>query len=109
MARWLPRVVARIRELAAERRVLFTLKARRELATLELALDEEDACSVLADLDAEDFSQRLEADATKEWMYVFKPLFAGAPLYVKVILRNDCIVVSFHDDEGGSHEEDDDA
>jgi hypothetical protein len=109
MARWLAGVVARIRELAAERRVLFTLKARRELATLELALDEEDACSVLADLEAEDFSERLESDATREWMYVFKPLLTGALLYVKIILRNDCIVVSFHEDDGESHEEEDDA
>ena len=26
-------------------------------------------------------------------------------LYIKLILRNDCIVVSFHEDEGDGHEE----
>lgn len=38
---------------------------------------------------------------------LFKPLLAGTVLYVKLILRNDCIVVSFHEDEGGGHEEED--
>ena len=41
MPRWLPKALARIRELAVARRVLFTLKARRELASLELGLDED--------------------------------------------------------------------
>jgi len=42
MPRWLPRVLRHIRELAAAREVLFTLKARRELAALGIGLDEED-------------------------------------------------------------------
>lgn len=33
-------------------------------------------------------------------MYLFTPSLARVVLYVKVILRNDCIVVSFHEDEG---------
>ncbi len=40
-------------------------------------------------------------------MYVFKPTLFGSILYVKLILRADCIVVSFHEDEGAGHEEDD--
>jgi len=28
-------------------------------------------------------------------------------LYVKLIVRTDCVVVSFHEDEGAGHEEDD--
>jgi len=39
-------------------------------------------------------------------MYLFKPELAGTVLYVKLILRSDCVVVSFHEDEGGSHEKD---
>ena len=35
----------------------------------------------------------------REWMYVFSPSLAGVILYVKVIVRDDCIVVSFHEDE----------
>jgi len=73
---------------------------------LELGLDEQDACDVLANLSAEDSTGRLESAVTGEWIYLFKPVLAGTVLYVKLILRSDCIVVSFHEDEGGSHEQD---
>jgi hypothetical protein len=106
MAPWLPKVLTRVRELAAARKVLLTLKARRELASLDIGLDEEDACDILASLKAEDSDGRLESAATGEWMYLFKPQLAGTVLYVKLVLRNDCVVVSFHEDEGGDHEED---
>jgi len=66
--------------------VLFTLKARRELAGLQFGLDEQDACDVLAGLSAEDFATRLRSRATKEWAYVFKPQLAGMVLYVKLVL-----------------------
>lgn len=103
--RWLPRVLQRVQELVAQRKVVFTLKARRELAALDFGLDPEDACDLLASLTAEDSAGRLVSVATGEWLYVFKPELAGAVLYVKLILRLDCIVVSFHEDAGG-HEED---
>jgi hypothetical protein len=103
--RWLPRVLKRIRELIEERKVVFTLKARRELAALEFGLDPEDACELLASLTAEDSAGRIVSVATGEWLYVFKPELAGTVLYVKLIVRLDCIVVSFHEDAGG-HEED---
>jgi len=90
----------RIRELAVARKLLFTLKARRELAALGLGLDEDDAREVLEKLTAEDSAGRLESEETGEWLYLFKPSLAATVLYVKVILRNDCIVVSFHEDEG---------
>ena len=43
----------------------------------------------------------------RELVVARKPLLAGTVLYIKLILRNDCIVVSFHEDEGGGHEEKD--
>ncbi len=43
MPRWLPVVLHRIHELAASGRVRFTLKALRELALLDVGLDEVDA------------------------------------------------------------------
>ena len=107
MPRWLVNVLPRIRELALARRVRFTLKARRELALREAGLDEEDACDTLAGLTAEDSAGRLLSKATSEWMYLFKPILGGSRLYVKVVLRGDCIVVSFHEDEGEGHEEED--
>jgi hypothetical protein len=33
---------------------------------------------------------------------------AGTVLYVKLIVRNHCIVVSFHEDEGRGHDEEED-
>ena len=82
------------------------MKARRELAALGFGLDEVDACDVLANLTAGDATGRLASVATGEWMYLFKPVLAGTVLYVKLIVRNDCIMVSFHEDEkGGGHEE----
>jgi hypothetical protein len=64
--RWLPRVLTRIRTLATERRVWFTLKARRELAGLGDGLDEEDACELLAALTPQDSAARLRSRATGE-------------------------------------------
>ena len=107
MPRWLPKVLTRIRELAVARRVRFTLKARRELASLATGLDEEDACDALAKLTAVDSAGRLLSEVTGEWMYLFKPMLAAARFYVKVVVRSDCIVVSFHEDEGEGHEEED--
>jgi hypothetical protein len=72
-------------------------------------VDEEDACDVLLNLEAADSAGRLESASTGEWMSLFKPLLAETSLYLKVILRNDCVVISFHEDEEGDHEEEDDA
>ena len=101
--RWVTSALKRIEELAIARKVAFTLKALRELA--ELSLDEEDACDVLAGLTAKDCAGRKRSLTTGEWMYVFKPNVAGSLLYVKVILRTNCVLISFHEDEDGLHEE----
>lgn len=105
--RWLPRLLKRIQELATARKVQFTLKARRELAALELGLDPDDACELLADLSVEDWVERLASASTGEWLYVFKPSLAGTVLHVKLIVRLDCIVISFHEDEGAAHDQED--
>ncbi len=106
MPRWLSKVLTRIRTLAAARNVRFTLKARRELALLNLGLDEEDACEILAELTVGDSVGRAASVATGEWMYVFKPQVYETVFYLKLILRNDCGVVSFHEDENVSDEND---
>jgi len=97
MSRWLGKALARIIALAAERRVLFTLKARRELAGL--GFDEQDACEILTGLGIEDSAGRFRSVVTNEWLYVFKPQVIEVTLYLKLILRSDCIVISFHEDE----------
>jgi len=97
--------VAKIRELAAQRTVRFTLKALRELAALDMGLDQEDGCDVLANLATSDFVERVGSKKTGEWMYVFRPTVGGVVLYVKVILRSECVVISFHEEEDQSDED----
>ena len=80
------------------------MKAVRELAAM--GLDATDGCESLEGLKAADFVKRLVSEATGEWMYVFKPDVGGILVYVKLILRRGCVVVSFHEDEGGDDEED---
>ena len=90
--------------LAAADKLRLTSKALRE--TLVLGLGPEDVRDVLVCLSAEDSAGRLTSRTTGEWMYVFKPDVGGQIIYVKVVLREDCLVVSFHEDEGTDHEED---
>jgi len=66
---------------------------------LNLGLDEEDALQVLSRLRPGDLVGRVESERTAEWQYVFKPRVAGIALYVKLIVRIECVVISFHEDE----------
>ena len=90
-------VLNRIKRLVNERKVAFTLKALREL--VELDLDPEGACDVLTRLTEADAEGRLRSSKTGEWMYVFKPQIESIVVYIKVIVRQDCVVISFHEDE----------
>jgi hypothetical protein len=93
-------VLAEIVRLAHERRLSFTHKSLRELAALGIGLDVEDARQILVDLQARDSVGRRQSETTGEWMYIFKPTLEATVLYVKVIIRADCVVISFHADEG---------
>lgn len=95
MPKWLPSVLKRVHNLASTGRVLFTLKALRELASLDL--DEDDALEILRRLRGTDSNGRLRSEHTGEWLYVFLPRVAGETLYVKLLLRADCLIVSFHE------------
>lgn len=97
--RGLPTVLARIRTFVEAGQVRFTLKALRELSALDLGLDADNACDILDGLTSADFFARIMSERTGEWMYVFKPTVAATTLYVKVIIRSDCIVISMHEDE----------
>ena len=96
MPRWLQGVLRRVRALAAEGKVRFTHKALCELAELDFGLDDRDACRILAGLTAGDAVGRTASEHTGEWLHVFKPRVAGTVVYVKLVLRADCVVVSFH-------------
>jgi hypothetical protein len=96
-------VLRRVRALAAEQKLRSTLKAVRELAAI--GLDATDACESLEGLKAADFVNSFVSEVTGEWMYVFKPKVGGIVVYVKLILRRGCVVVSFHADEVADDEE----
>lgn len=103
MTAWeVARVAARVRVLVAEGRVRFTLKAVRELAAV--GLDSRDACEILSVLRPSAFIKKVASQKTSEWMYVFKPVVNGMVMYVKLILRAGCLVVSFHEDESDEEE-----
>ncbi len=105
MPRWLLRLLRRIHELAVQGLVHFTLKAIRELAALGAGLDAQDARDVLSALAVDDFAERFESEWTGEWMYVFKPTVARTVVYLKLIVRTECLVVSFHEDEAEDEDE----
>jgi len=67
-------------------------------------LDLQDACDALVALTEDDFADRFESEHTGEWMYVFKPSVAGMFVYLKLVVRTECVVVSFHEDEGDDDE-----
>jgi hypothetical protein len=105
MPRWLSRLLRRLHVLAGRGQVRLTLKAARELAAFGAGMDVQDVCDVLAALRAGDCAERFVSEQAGEWMYVFKPSVAGMPVYLKVVLRAECVVVSFHEDEGEADEE----
>jgi hypothetical protein len=98
MPQWLSHVLKRIKELAREEKVRLTYKAMREIASIDYGLDYDDICQILMDLTSRDSEGRIISNITKEWMYVFKPEIGNTTIYLKVILRDNCIVVSFHED-----------
>ncbi len=103
MPRWLPRDLMRIHALGSQGCVRLTYKADREAVALGLAV--EDVRQVVEGLSPTDSAGRLASEVTGEWMYVFKPAVEGRIIYVKIVLREDCVIVSFHEDEAVDDEE----
>ena len=99
MASWLSGVLERIHKLANKGKVRLTVKALAEVRGLGLGLGVSDVVDILTTLSTADSAGRLRSSASSEWLYVFKPTAAETVLYVKVVLRGDCVVVSFHKDE----------
>ena len=97
-------MLKRVHQLATSGGLRFTYKAMREAAGLSLS--PEDVREVLADLTTGDSIGRLASETTGEWMYVFKSQVGKQTVYIKIVLRDHCVVVSFHGDEGEDHEED---
>jgi Motility quorum-sensing regulator, toxin of MqsA len=96
---WLNGVLDRVHKLAEVGKVRVTVKALAEVRGLGLGLGVTDVIDVLIGLTPADSAGRVRSSVSSEWLYVFKPTVAETVLYVKVVLRNDCVVVSFHKDE----------
>lgn len=88
----------RIKEQAARRAVRITQKAMWEMAALDPPAHIDDGVETLERLDQGDWAGRLTSQITGEAMHVFKPMTLIGLLYVKVVLRNDCVVVSFREE-----------
>lgn len=99
MTSWLSGVLERIHKLANEGKVRLTVKALAEVRGLGLGLGVSDVVDILRTLSTADSAGRLRSLSSSEWLYVFKPTAAETVLYVKVVLRGDCVVVSVHKDE----------
>jgi len=78
-------------------------KVLLEMAELDPALSPEDALDVLAGLTRAGFRYRVRSARTGEWLYVFRTPWCGERVYLKLILRADCTIVSFHP-EDSDHE-----
>ena len=108
MPSWKAVVVAGIKRLARESRIVITEKAKVELLALRASLpsildlpelDEEDIREVLLDLKQAQLVQRLTSKRTGELLYVFHPEFYGETIYLKLAVRDDCVVISFHEQQ----------
>lgn len=54
---------------------------------------------MLKKLTATDSAGRIRSAIGSEWMYIFKPTITGTRLYLKLILRRECIIISFHEED----------
>jgi hypothetical protein len=88
----------RIRELASKQAVRITSKVQAEMDALEPPADIDDVVEVLSLLTSDDWQRRVCSELTGEPMHVFKPVTVHGLLYVKVVIRGNCVVVSFHEE-----------
>jgi hypothetical protein len=97
MPRWVPRVLSRVRALAAAGRLRFTDKSLAEMWALGLSRD--DVIQILAELSPAVAATRTRSSHGSEWMYEFRPKTPGLSLYLKIVLRHDGVLVSCHEDQ----------
>ncbi len=64
-----------------------------------MGLDETDVIRILQGLTLSDFKEKKKSKITKEWLYVFVFSIESCPIYMKLILRTHCLILSFHEDE----------
>jgi hypothetical protein len=89
-----------VRGDSVQGRIVFTAKAREELAGFDPPLDDQEARDILAHLMPGEFSGRVRSYGSGEWLYIFQLQVFGVDTYVKLVWRNRCVVISFHEDKG---------
>jgi hypothetical protein len=94
-----------IHRYAAAGNVSLTLKARREMAELQLGLDSKDVPGILLSLTSAVSAGRQLSRVTEGWMYLFNVEVNRMQIYLKVVLRSGCVVISFHESRGGDRGE----
>lgn len=99
MPRWSRPVILRVQHAVFAGRVRLTHKALAEVASL--GINEMDALDILLRLAESDAFSRFRSERGTGWMYVFRPVVGGAKLYVKLMVKDGCVVISFHEDEAG--------
>ena len=99
MPRWSRPVIPRVQQAVFAGRVRLTHKALSEVASL--GINEMDALDILLRLVEADASSRFRSERGTGWMYVFRPVVAEVKLYVKLMVKDGCVVISFHENEAG--------
>lgn len=98
MAHLTARALRRMRDLAIAGRVIFTTKALLELSNLSVPLHIGEVHRLIANLTRDDFLHRRVSIRSGEILYAFLVQIEGCSLYLKLVLREDCVVISCHDD-----------
>lgn len=88
--------LARVQALVERGHYRITMSSMRGAA--RLGFDESDICACVQALSLSDFYKTMEAEkAPGRWQDVYRPVYQGTPMYVKVQISHDAraVVVSF--------------
>ena len=107
MPRWLGEVLKAVHRNARRGSVRVTYKALQEMAALEPSIAPDEALQLLEELDRASFRHRLRSIRSGEWLYVFRAPWCAELLYIKLLLRADCTIVSFHPEASDDELEED--
>jgi hypothetical protein len=84
-----------------------TYKALLEMAALEPEVSPDEVRQLLEGLNRSSFRHRVRSARSGEWLYVFRATWCGEHVYIKLLLRADCTIVSFHPEASDDELEED--
>lgn len=103
MSSWKTRVIEALRRHVRGGTVRWTTKAVREFTALSLT--EPAAFEIVESLTVKNVVGRITSETSGEELHVFKTLLDELSLYIKIAFRAECVVISFHEDNGESRDE----